>query len=110
MSSKIKISIILIVIILLVLMIFIIKNDTPYTVVVNKIDDHSPARILRVYKDDKEISFKEIRYSDDVFLCSSLNPSVYYGDVNKEKKLKVVIDENNYIMAKIVEGGENEEK
>ena len=85
-------------------------NSDQYVVTINKIDDQSPARILKVYYGEKEIEFKEIRYTDDVFLCKKENPTVFFGDVVEEKELKIIIDNNRFVIAKILKGEEDEKK
>ena len=110
-TKNIRIIISITLILLIVLFMVLFKSDNSvYKITVNKIDDQSPARILKVYKDDEEISFKEIRFKDDVVLCTNINPSVFYGEVLDEDELKVMINDNEYVIAKIDKGGENEKK
>ncbi len=104
-GKKLKIIIPIVIVLLIIIIIVILKfnNNSSYVITVSKIDDQSPARMLKVYKDGKGIDFKEIRYKDDIFLCTNLNPTVFYGDVEKEKELKLILNDNKYIMAKVKE-------
>lgn len=104
------VAIALVIIVVLLFVILKLSNKQQYTITVEKIDDQSPSRILKVFEGNKEVSFKEIRYKDDVFLCRSTNPTVFYGDILDEEELKVVLNENDYVIAKIDKGGENENK
>jgi hypothetical protein len=83
---------------------FVIKNNGNYTVKVNLVDDYSPDRILVVYKDDKEIEYKEIHLMDDTPLCKYSNPSTYYGNVKNESELKIVLNNDKVVIAKVVKG------
>ena len=110
MLSKYKLLTLVIIVIGIIILVIVPKNNGTYVVTINKVDDQSPSRILKVFKDDEEIEFKEIRYKDDVFLCNNNNPSVFYGDVIDEKELKVIIADNMSVIAKVLNGGENGKK
>lgn len=64
-----------------------------YSLHVNIVDDHSPDRVLSLYKNDKEIKFKEIRYTDGVVLCKYENPVIAVFDL--EEDYLVVVLEND---------------
>ncbi len=83
---------------------FIYKNTGNYIVKVNSVDEKSPDRVLTVYKEDEKIEYKEIRKMNDVLLCDSNNPSVYYGEIKNESKLKIVLNNDKKVVAKVVKG------
>lgn len=83
---------------------FINKDSGNYIVKVSSVDDKSPDRVLTVYKDDKKIEYKEIRKMNDVLLCDSNNSSVYYGEIKNESNLKVVLNNDKKVVAKVVKG------
>ena len=86
---------------LLSLKLFIFKDDSVYTIYVQKFDINSPDRKLVVYKDDKEIKFKEITYANGTYLCNCEIPYVVYGDVLDKDKLIVVLNNNKKVEATI---------
>ena len=86
---------------LLSLKLFIFKDDSVYTIYVQKFDINSPDRKLVVYKDDKEIKFKEITYTNGTYLCNYEIPYVVYGDVLDKDKLIVVLNNNKKVEATI---------
>ena len=99
--------IIIITVIILVIVsviMFTMKDNSTYIVKVNYIDDYSPDRKLVVYKDDEEIEYKEIRLMDDTLLCKYTNPSVYHGNVKNESELKIVLNNDKVVIAKVVKG------
>ncbi len=99
--------IIIITVIILIIagvIIFTVKDNASYTVKVNVIDDYSPDRKLVVYKNDKEIEYKEIRLMDDTVLWKYTNPSVYHGNVKNESELKIVLNNDKVVIAKVVKG------
>ena len=99
-----------IIIVIVIIGIIILNNSSSYKIEVSKVDKDSPARILKVFKNNKEIKFKEIRYKDDVFLCRDTNPTVFWGDIEDETELKVYLNDKDYVIAKIYKGEENEKK
>ena len=106
-----KYIILVIILILLITLVFVIlhftnnKSDNKtYVVKVNIVDDRSPDRTLTVYENNKKIEFKEIRYlNDDVRLCTYKNPTVFFGDLEGEKELKIILTNDKEVVAKIEE-------
>ena len=106
MKKKYLIIIIITLIVLITggILFFVIRDKGNYIVKVNRVDDYSPDRTLVVYKDDKEIEYKEIHLIDDTPLCKYSNPSVYYGNIKNESELKIVLNNNKVVIAKVVKG------
>ena len=77
-------------------------NKTKYIVKVSIVDDQSPDRILTVYENTEKIEVKRIELSDGTLLCNGYNTTVHFGDVEKEKELRVVLNDNSIVTAKIV--------
>ena len=105
MKDKGKLILTIIVSILTLISIIIIFNSKKYEYTIKGylVDDKSPDRILKVYKEGKEVEFLEIRYKDDVLLCTSKVPAVYYGDIKDVKELKVILKNEKEVVAKIEE-------
>ena len=102
-NKKIFLIILGVVIVLGITTYMIISHSSQYYVKVEMVDSRSPDRTLKVYdNDDKEMKYNEIRYLDDTLLCTSYNPSVYYGDIEGVSKLKIVVDNDNIVIAKVV--------
>ncbi len=76
-----------------------IITKTQYYVVLEKIDNNSPARILKLKKDNEEIEFESVYYLDDVFLCDNTNPSINKNDVKNREKLKVILKDKTVVKA-----------
>ena len=105
MKKKYLIIIIALLILLTAGLILLLTRDSGnYTVKVNIIDDYSPDRILTVYKDGKEIDFKEIRKMNGTLLCEEGISSVYYGEIKNESSLKVILNNDKEVVAKVVKG------
>ncbi len=109
MKKKYLIILFIIIVVLLVIgiMIFAKKDNnisTSYMVKINLVDEKSPDRTLTVYDSDKEIEYREIRYIDNILLCKSYNPTVYYGDVETENELKIILNDGTEVIAKVVKG------
>ena len=79
-------------------------ENASYTVKMSLVDDQSPARFLTVYKNDKKIDFKEVRYMDDVLLCRGTNPTIHFTELDEETELKVVLKNDKVVIAKIEKG------
>ena len=77
------------------------KDNTEYTIKATRADNYSPDSILKVYKNNTEISFKEIRYNDGVYLCSGSKPVVATSDIENEKTLTVKLMDGNEVKATI---------
>ena len=101
--NKKKIIAILIVCVVVLSFIILICHKDIYTVNVELIDDFSPDRKLIVLKNDKEIEFDEIQYTDGVYLCSGVNPTVSYSEIDGIKELIIKINDKKQVTAKIVE-------
>ncbi len=86
------------------IVLFANKDFGTYIVKANLVDAKSPDRLLKVYKDDQEIDYREIRKMSGTLLCESDNASVYYGEIKKEKELKIVLNNGKEVVAKIMEG------
>lgn len=97
-----KIVLLLFPILILVIVLLLTHRDS-YIIKVEKIDNFSPDRKLIVYKNDKEIEFQELQYTDGTYLCSGKNASVSYGEIKDEKKLIIKINDKKQVIAKIVE-------
>jgi len=72
-----------------------------YTFSVSKIDDYSPDRVLTVYENGNKISVKSIKYTDGVTLCDGSNTTVYYGDIDGETQLLIVLNSGIEVKATI---------
>lgn len=77
------------------------KPNELYVVKVYIIDKNSPDRLLKVYKNDKEIEFDSIYYLDNVLICNSTNPAVAKSAIKNEKELKVKLKNKKIVKAKI---------
>lgn len=76
-------------------------NKNNYKIVVNVVDDYSPARILTVYENERKISVSEIRYSDGTYLCSGANPNVNKNALVGETTFIVVLSDGTQVNAMI---------
>ena len=93
---------ILVVVIVAVLLIFLVSKPK-YTVTVSVIDERSPDRLLTVYKNKTEkVEVLKISAMDGTVLCKGNNTTVYYGDVEKEEKLKVTLKDKSEVIAKVI--------
>ncbi len=93
---------ILVVVIVAVLLIFLLSKPK-YTVTVSVIDERSPDRLLTVYKNKTEkVEVLKISAMDGTVLCKGNNTTVYYGDVEKEEKLKVTLKDKSEVIAKVI--------
>lgn len=101
--NKKKILILLVVVVVILLSIILLFSKNVYTIEVEKIDSFSPDRRLIVYKNNKEIKFDEIKYTDETYLCSDKNPTVSYSEIMNEEELIIIINEKKHVIAKIVE-------
>jgi len=79
-------------------------KDAVYTVKVSLVDDKSPDRILTVYKNDKKIDYKEIRKMSGTLLCEADFSAVYFGEIKNESELKIILKNDEEVVAKIVKG------
>ncbi len=77
------------------------KPNELYVVKVYIIDKNSPDRLLKVYKNGKEIEFDSIYYLDNVLICHSTNPAVAKSAIKDEKELKIKLKNQKIIKAKI---------
>lgn len=81
-----------------------VQQDT-YTITVSKVDLASPDRILKVYKNNSQISFKNIKYTDGTSLCNNncggnqmITPE---ANIVGETEFIVVLNDNTEVRAKI---------
>ena len=88
------------------MVLFVNKDFGTYIVKANLVDAKSPDRLLKVYKDDQEIDYREIRKMSGTLLCESDNASVYYGEIKKEKELKIVLNLSRLISREVNNGKE----
>lgn len=99
-----KIILILLSIFVLILShIILVRHKDNYTINIEQIDNFSPDRKLIVYKNEKEIDFKELQYTDGTYLCSGKNPTVSNSEIIGITELIIKLDEKQQIVAKIVE-------
>lgn len=102
MKKKIILLILSIFVLIFLLTLFIGKKDK-CIINIEKIDNFSPDRKLIVYKNNKQINFKEIQYTDGTYLCSEENPTVSYSEIVGITELIIKIDEKKQKVAKIIE-------
>ena len=88
------------------IILLIVNKGSSYIVRTSRVDDQSPARYLNVYKDEEKIEFKEVRYMDDVLLCKGTNPTIHFTELDNETELKVVLNNDEVVIAKIDKGEE----
>ena len=72
-----------------------------YTIKVEAVDPFSPDVTLSVYEEGNKITFKSIKYSDGVYLCSGTNPSVEKSEIANETTLIVVLNDGTEVKATI---------
>ena len=99
------ISIALVLVITSIVILLISKNKSSYIVKTSLVDEQSPARYLEVYKDGEKIDFKEVHYMDDVLLCKGTNPTIHFAELDDEEKLKVILKNDEVVIAIIDKGG-----
>ena len=61
-----------------------------YAIIGVRVDPFSPDLRLKVYEEDQEISFKEIKYND-VVICSSIYPVININEVSNGQNLTIVL-------------------
>ena len=81
----------------------IANNDSDLTVSLQKIDDYSPDRIIKILDDSNhEITdVKEIRYLDGVTICSGENLSASVFDFADTDEVIVIRSDDSEIHAKV---------
>ena len=84
-----------------VFIVFKMKNN--YVVEIEMVDNKSPDRVLKVLKNDKEIEFDSIYYLDDIYICSSENPTVGKTAIKNIDKLKIKLKNGKTVVAVIKE-------
>ena len=96
-------SCIFIILLIVMVIVFLITDRTVYRVEVSMVDDRSPDRILTVYNNkDEKIEVKRIEFLNGILLCNGYNTIAYYGDVEKENTLIIVLKNNERVRAKVV--------
>ena len=93
-------SIITITVASIILILLLNKND--YVIKVSKVDDQSPDRILTVYNKDEKVEIKRIELLDGRPLCDKFNTAVHFGNIEGIDKLKVILNDDSEVIAKIV--------
>ena len=86
MKKYLIIGITLIILLVIGIILFVNRDSSTYIVKVNLVDEKSPDRILKIYRDNQEIDYKEIRKMNGLLLCESDNSSIYYGEIKNETK------------------------
>lgn len=76
-------------------------NQKNYTIKISAKDDYTPARILTVYEDGKQITVKEIRYTNGTYLCSGEYPQVDKKIVAGQTSFTVVLKSGLQVTAKV---------
>ena len=103
-----KIIIIVAVVIIIVIaavIILLINNKASYIVRTRIVDDQSPARYIDVYRNGEKIEFKEVRYMDDVLLCKGTNPTIHFTELDGYEELKIILNDDKVVIAKVDKGG-----
>ncbi len=107
MIMKNKILIIGLVVVLIGILIYLLmpktNNNTDYIIKASIIDNYSPDRELTVYKGQEKINFQEIRYENDNLLCKGNLPYAAKSDIEKVKRLKVILEDGSVVIARIEE-------
>ncbi len=103
MKKKILIISGIIIVVIVTVLLIILLSKPKYTVTISLIDDRSPDRLLTVYKNKKEkVEVLRISAMDGTLLCKGNNTTVYYGDIEKEEKVKVTLKDKSEVIAEIV--------
>ena len=84
----------------------IVVTPTPvpdkYTISINKVDNYSPSRTIKVLKNGKQISVSSIKAgSDGVTLCSGSNLTVDASEIENEKTLIVVLSDGKEVRVNV---------
>ncbi len=74
------------------------KVEAQYTITATKVDEYSPDSILKVFKNNQEITFTEIKYNDGVKLCGSKGV-VSTNDIKGETSFIVVLNDGQEVKA-----------
>ena len=85
---------------------YFLKNDKSgtYEIHVELVDDRSPDRILKVFKNGKETNdYKHIKYDDkkNIILCYQENPAVNVFELDKDEMI-VVLNSGEEVIAKLI--------
>ena len=74
-----------------------------YRVEATKVDNYSVSSILKVYEDNKEISFTNIKTTDGYMLCdNSSNPTVPTVSIKNESSVSVTLTSGKVVTAPLV--------
>ena len=76
----------------------VVKKDE-YTITATRADNYSPDSILKVYKNNQQISVKEIKFSDGVHLCNGSKLVVTTSDIEGETTFIVVLNDGTSVKA-----------
>lgn len=107
MKKKTIILIIFVVLILLGVSYYFIKTNKKsddYEIRVTLVDDRSPDRTLKVFKDGKETkNYKHIKYNNNknIILCYQKNPTVNVFEIDSDE-LVIVLSDDSEVIAKVV--------
>ena len=102
MKKKLLIIGLIIIVVIAIIVLILLLTKKSYVIKVSKVDDRSPDRILTVYYNEEKIEFKRIELLDGKALCSGLNPTVHYGNIEGINELRVILKDNSKVIAKIV--------
>lgn len=88
------------------------NSKAEYKIIIEKIDDKSPDRKVKVLKNKKEIDFTEIRYNvkEKVVLCTGANPTINMFDTNDYTEYIVVLKNKKEVLAQLIVEEEKNEK
>lgn len=89
--------------IILALVLILFQSNNNYEIQINKIDDFSPDRELIVLKDGKPTEYELIKYTSEVVLCYSKNPTVSFTDIEGVEEVIVVLKNKKEIKVKLNE-------
>lgn len=92
-----------IVLTIVIVLLVILLSKPKYVVKASRVDDRSPDRVLKVYKNDEEIEFKRIELLDGRFLCDTYNSAVYFGNLKDIKELRVTLNDKSKVVAQLIE-------
>lgn len=80
------------------------KSNGNYEIYIEKVDDNSPDRFLKVYRNGKSVNnYKYITFTDEkeTILCYSNNPTANVFELDVEE-LIIVLSNNKKVHAKII--------
>ena len=72
-----------------------------YKITITRVDNFSPDSTLKVFKNNSEISVREIKYSDGTHLCNGSNLTVNTSDITGETRFIVVLTDGSEVNANV---------